>query len=473
MIERNTEYYKNGLKKQEIEKRKQDSSYNFEMVNMYKKTLSLIRKTYVISYVLFALFTLAFILSKVFVGGFYYGNRHSLAIWFLMIGSTITVIGIVLMIVFALMHKKIGSHFMSVSLYLITLIIALLSMHILGISAYLTVAIASSAVIFIIDVLLRFISTYFNKDAFVWWNVGAIFLLLLSALTLLVPAPYNSKNQYVETRAYSRTVRYVIDDDEVALDKVMLTAFDALRIKKDVTFEVDHSVRINGSEELVTKIGEHAFDEVGSFEKVRLPGTVKVIESGAFDNSSVKTLFLSNADVTIGDVFTGSELKEVYINGDKFDNFKFEGEIPSDVIVYVDREYIDEFRILNPELRFNAAPMIGENELCVSFSTIPEAGSTDFAEEIHTEILTKNEDGTVSVKVPYSEYLIENARYGKHWCCIAADGNVYRMFSFKYGDETVTPGTESITVSKNSLFTGEWIKMHYVYADLTEFGADQ
>ncbi len=470
MIKRNTDYYKEWTKGQS----EKTAEANRRIANAIENAKSEAKRwstVFSVNYVVFCVLTLYFIMSRLLVGGFYSMISHTAAIIILFVGVALLVGGIIFHIIMRWLRG--GVSFIRRFLYVAAAVIAIASTIILGFNLFFIFAVVCFG---IVTLLFEIVNAKKSKDGFSKSMQKALSVLILvstvsSCLFFFAPGyNYAGSDKYVETVSYSRTVRYEkADDGGAKLNKVMLTALDAFRIKTGEPYVIDTSVGMNGEDVPVTVIGERAFREVGSFDTVILPDTVTAVETGAFINSAIKTLEISSPRISFGDVFADSEVKDIIMTSpDEVSIISCEN-IPGDARIHVPRDLFDKYVEKNPSVKYNIVPILAETEIFVMFDIDVPVGTDKIDRYVESYVLEKDESGSVSVSLPYSAYKTNTEDYGAHWARVI-DGRAFRLFELTAGESRLTANDARITVSESTWVVGAWREMHYLYADLSEFG---
>ncbi len=469
MIGRDSGYFgKNATKRRT--KRDLDGALRVFRLREAKRASILWRLLYCLCYVAFCLFTLHFILEKILVGGFY-STAHGAAIAFLISAAVLLVLGIVLFFAVWRIRYKTGFHFIRIMLFATALVIAVISMGILGVSGYLVIAIAISVAVIAFQIVISVrTGESFSKPLHIMLVAVVAAALTVSCLFSFGAVNVSPSGEYVDMTAYSRVARYErYGEGGAKLSKVMLTAADAFHIKSQEVYEVRSSVVIDSVEYSITVIGEHAFRHLGSFDTVSLPDTVRVVEDGAFSESAVRTVVASGMDIDFGNAFLGSSVEMITLTSPVAGKVGV-SSLPEGAVISVPRGLLDSYRAINPHLGRSFVPTVSEGELYVTFDIAADKDEADTTGGIlETFIVKKDESGCATVELPLSEYVTENERYGTHWARRDADGT-FRMLALYLGDRALTADTTELTLTDNAVILGQWQKMHYVYADASALG---
>ena len=431
-----------------------------------------------VAQLLLILFTLFFIGSKILYGGFYSVKYHGIAMGLLIGGSAVLIVSLIMFFVIFRVHRKIGKSIARWCLSAMSLVIAIYSMIILGISAYLVVAIC----VFVAALTVELISFFKTYGITYDWEIPStvitiavsVVAITLSTISSFGVMPISPDGACVDINAFERTARYDIREDNTAeLKKVMLTAYDAFNITTGKEYVVPDTVRIDGKDVPVTAIGSEAFVGVCSFDRISLPESVTYIQAGAFKDSSVSEIIVCSETLTVADGFNDSEIKTVRVLEGAGTRILTASNsvLSSDVTVAVPKNELNSYRKNNPEIAARIAPVLAENEICVNFNLSAPNDSGEISKYIESVILTKDSSGKASVALPYSSFKTVNDRYGKHWV-YRNGGRTFRLFSLDVNGEAVNSESNTLTLSKSTDINIEWKEMFTVYADYTSIGGE-
>ena len=472
MFERNKNYLGKKITEEKVKRELTEGAIELSIRSARRGAL-VCRLILCICYVAFCLFTLHFIIENIFFGGFY-SSAHGLAIAFLIVSAVLLILGIVAFFAVWRIFYRTGLHLVRILLSIAALVIASVSMIILGPTGYLVIAglVLLTAVAFEAVLWIRS-AEGFSTLSHIILAVFVAVAITVSSLFTFGAVNISPKGEYVELSAYERNVRYEsFGEGGAKISKVMLTAADAFRIKYADVYEVEDIVPINGVEVPVVAVGAYAFREVGSFDNVSLPATVRLIEDGAFINSAVKTLTVSSENIDFGSSLKDSGIREIIITSQGICTVNIT-ELPEGTVIRVPRDLLDEYRANNPTHSRAFVPIIAEDELYVTFDILPDAEKTDTEDGyLKTYIEKKDKDGNITVELPYASLVTENESYGKHWQRVNNDGS-FRLLALNAGGKAIGAAHKTLTVSECTAVSGQWQRVHFVYADASALGGGE
>ena len=434
------------------------------------------------SHILLALFTFLYIASCIFFGGFYAGELHTLAIVLLL---SFLVLLVAIPIVFVLIlriHRYTAPHLIRWILYLATIAISVISFSILGAGAFLlTAALVSAATLALDIVRISLLSPSRKKRIDRKYKVivasSAVLICVAAALLSGIGVmPLYGDGAFVETSSLKRSVKYSLTEDgEVMLEKVMLTAYDALGIRTDVSYEVLDTVTIGGKEYKVSAIGKEAFVGVRSFDSVHLPDGITVM-AGAFERSGISDLLVDGATLVLEDGLAGSRVSAVSFTKQSTPISLTLGEgatLSEGLSVSVDRENLDALRLSCPEIAAAIIPAVSENEVFITYNISLPDGDVGIDSYVNSGIYTLGEGGNYSFELPFAEMLTESDAYGEVWEHRTDDGRTFRLTEFTVNGRPLEHISGSVTASVSMNVSAVWEEIFTVTADLTSIGGEK